>query len=177
MQMPLTLCAALIPSYIQILESVSRLVTKAEAYCAEKSIDPQELISARLTEDMLPFAFQVQQTGVLSIGAIEGVRNGVFSPNNFEPPNTFAGLKARVEDTVTRLEAVTSEEMESFIGREVRFQSDRHFDFLAENFLLSVAQPSFYFHATTAYNILRMKGLPIGKADYAGHVRIKRMPA
>ncbi len=50
---------------------------------------------------------------------------------------------------------------------------DRQMPFVAKNFLLSFSQPNFYFHATTAYDILRWKGLPIGKRDYTGRPRIK----
>ena len=57
----------------------------------------------------------------------------------------------------------------------MRFEfGERRMDFTAEEFLLSFSQPNFYSHATTAYDILRFKGLPIGKRDYTGRVRLKR---
>ena len=70
--------------------------------------------------------------------------------------------------------ALDRDEMEGFIGRPMRFQfGENHMDFLAEEFLLSFSQPNFYFHAATAYDILRMKGVPIGKRDYMGQMRLK----
>jgi hypothetical protein len=172
--MAFTLYAATIPSCLQILGSVSRLVTKADAYCSEKGWPPEALIDARMAEDMLPFAYQVKSTAVHSIGAIEGVRQGSFSPDRTPPPATFEGLRARVAETIVSLEAIDPEEVESFIGRDMRFTfGDQHIDFLAEDFLLSFSQPNFYFHATTAYDILRMKGLEIGKRDFNGRVRKK----
>lgn len=172
--MPLTLYAATIPSCLQILGSVQRLVGKAEACCSEKGWSPGTLIDARLADDMQPFAYQVKSTAVHSIGAIEGVRRGQFSPDTSQLPTTFEGLHARVSQTIASLEAIDPDEMESFIGRDMRFTfGDSHIDFLAEDFLLSFSQPNFYFHATTAYDILRMKGLEIGKRDFNGRVRKK----
>ena len=109
-----------------------------------------------------------------SIGAIEGVRKGVFSPDTSVPPDTFAGLKARVEETLIALDRIDASEIESFIGRDMRFAfGDRQVEFTAENFLLSFSLPNFYFHAATAYDILRWKGLPIGKRDFLGQTRKK----
>lgn len=170
--MPFTLYAATIPSYLQILGSVQRLVGKAEIYCGENGLAPEALIDARLAEDMHPFAYQVKSTAIHSLGAIEGVRRGSFSPDVSPPPSTFDGLRARVSETIASLEAIDPDEVDSFIGRDVRFTfGDSHIDFLAEDFLLSFSQPNFYFHATTAYDILRMKGLLIGKRDFNGRVR------
>jgi hypothetical protein len=173
--MALTLYAAVVPSYLQILESVSRLVGKAEGFCQDQGLAPEAILDARLADDMLPFAYQVKSTAVHSIGAIEGVRQGVFSPHTTPPPTSFAGLADRVAQTITQLTALDPDEVESFVGRDMRFQfGDRHIDFTAENFLLSFSQPNFYFHATTAYDILRMKGLAIGKRDFNGRVRQKQ---
>lgn len=173
--MAFTLYAATIPSCVQILSSVERLVDKGEAYCTEKGWSPDVLIDARLADDMQPFAYQVKSTAVHSIGAIEGVRRGSFSPDISPPPTSFEGLRARVAETLASLEAIDPDEVESFIGRDVRFTfGDNHINFLAEDFLLSFSQPNFYFHATTAYDILRMKGLEIGKRDFNGRVRKKQ---
>jgi len=170
--MAFTLYAATIPSYLQILGSVSRLIGKAESFCNEKGLEPEALIQARLSEDMLPFAYQVKSTVVHSLGAIEGLRKGTFSPDTTTPPDSFEALRERVAQTVAALEALDRDEMESFIGRPMRFQfGENHMDFLAEEFLLSFSQPNFYFHAATAYDILRMKGVAIGKRDFNGRVR------
>ena len=172
--MTLSLYAATIPSYRQILGAVSGLLGKAEAFCAEKGIEPPELIQARLATDMLPFAYQVKSTAVHSLGAIEGVRKGVFSPDMTPPPETFAALGERITAALSALEAIEPAEIESFIGRDMRFEfGSRRIEFTAEEFLLSFSQPNFYFHASTAYDILRWKGLPIGKRDFMGRLRLK----
>lgn len=170
--MAFTLYAATVPSYVQILGSVARLVGKAEAFCEEHGMAPDELIQARLADDMLPFAYQVKSTAVHSLGAIEGVRQGVFRPDTTTPPATFEGLRDRVAETIAALEAIDPDEIESFIGRDMRFEfGENTLDFAAEDFLLSFSQPNFYFHAATAYDILRMKGVQIGKRDFNGRVR------
>jgi hypothetical protein len=172
--MAFSLYAATIPSYRQILGAVAGLLTKAEQFCAEKGTPPQDIIHARLADDMQPFAYQVKSAAVHSLGAIEGVRKGAFSPDVTVPPDTFAALKARIDDTITALERIDASEIDSFVGRDVRFVfGDRHVDFAAENFLLSFSQPNFYFHAATAYDILRWKGLQIGKRDFIGQTRKK----
>ena len=174
--MPISLYAATIPSYRQILSAVGGLLDKAETFCAEKAIAPGDIVQARLTDDMLPFAYQVKSTAVHSLGAIEGVRKGVFSPDTTPAPETFAALKARIAETLAALETIEPAEVDSFVGRDMRFIfGDRRLDFTAENFLLSFSQPNFYFHATTTYDILRWKGVPLGKRDFMGRPRTKNM--
>jgi uncharacterized protein len=172
--MAFSLYAATVPSYCQILGAVVGLIEKAEAFCTEKGLTPQDILQARLAADMQPFAYQVKSTAVHSVGAIEGVRNGVFSPDTTIPPQDFAALKARIVESITALEGIEAIEVDSFIGRDMRFAfGDRHVDYTAENFLLSFSQPNFYFHAATTYDILRWKGLPIGKRDFMGKTRRK----
>jgi hypothetical protein len=173
--MAFSLYAATVPSYRQILEAVAGLLRKAENFCAEKGIAAHDIIQARLTDDMLPFAYQVKSTAVHSLGAIEGLRKGVFSPDTTPSPATFAALKTRIAETLTALESIEAAEIDAFVGRDMRFAfGDRHIDFTAENFLLSFSQPNFYFHAATAYDILRWKGVPIGKRDFIGKSRAKK---
>jgi uncharacterized protein len=172
--MAFSLYDATVPSYQQALGAVAGLLVTAETFCAEKQLAPQEIIDARLAEDMLPFAYQVKSTAVHSLGAIEGVRRGVFSPDMTPPPQTFAALKARIAETLAALEAIQRAEIDGFIGRDMRFEfRERSLEFTAEGFLLSFALPNFYFHAATAYNILRWKGARIGKRDFMGRLRLK----
>jgi hypothetical protein len=173
--MAFSLHAATIPSNLQILGAVAGLVDKAEAHCTETGMAPEELLQARLAEDMLPFAYQVKSTVVHSLGAIEGVRAGVFSPDRSAFPLDFAGLRAAVTKGRDALAAIEPAEVDGFIGRDMRFSmGDMHMDFRAEDFLLSFSQPNFYFHATTAYDILRWKGVGLGKRDFIGQPRLKR---
>ena len=118
--MAFSLYDATIPSYRQILSSVGGLLGKAEAYCAEQKLSAEEIIQARLAPDMLPFAYQVKSTAVHSLGAIEGLRKGVFSPDVTPPPQTFSDLKSKIADTLTELEAIDAAEINAFLGRDMR---------------------------------------------------------
>jgi uncharacterized protein len=173
--MSLSLYAATIPNYQQILGAVAGLLVKAEAFCAEKRIAPEDIVQARLAPDMLPFAYQVKSAAVHSLGAIEGVRKGVFSPDMTPPPETFAGLSARIAETLAALQAIDQAEVDGFVGRDMCFAfGERRIEFTAENFLLSFSQPTFFFHATTAYDILRWKGVAVGKRDFIGRLRLRK---
>jgi uncharacterized protein len=172
--MPFSLYDATIPSFVQVLGSVSRLLDKAEAHCADANSDPAALISAKLAEDMLPLGYQVKSVAGHSIGAIEGVRAGVFSPDRSPWPADFAGLKALVTGAHAALEAIQPDEINGLVGQDMAFvMGERRMEFTAENFLMSFSVPNFYFHAATAYDILRAQGLQIGKLDFLGRPRIK----
>lgn len=172
--MALSLYDVTIPAYQQTLGAIAGLLGKAEAFCIEKKLAPADLIQARLAPDMLPFAYQVKSAVVHSIGAIEAVRKGIFSPDMTPPPDSFAALNASVAGAIAGLEKVGAAEVNGFMGRDMRFAvGDHKVDFTAENYLLSFAQPNFYFHATTAYDILRWKGVQIGKRDFMGKMRVK----
>ena len=171
--MSFSLYAATIPTWLQILEAVGGLVAKAEAHCAATGLAPAELIQARLAPDMFPLAYQVKATAVHSLGAIEGVRKGVFSPDMVPPPDSFAALTARVNAAHTALLAIEAAEVDSFPGRDMCFAfGERRMNFTAENFLMSFSMPNFYFHATTAYDLLRWKGVTLGKRDFMGRLRL-----
>lgn len=172
--MTFSLYAATVPSYQQILGAMTGLLVTAETFCTEKHIAPEEIIEARLAQDMLPFAYQVKSTAVHSLGSIEGVRRGVFAPDMTPPPQTFAALKARIAETLAALAAIAPAEVDGFVGRDMRFEfGERRLPFTAEDFLMSFSLPNFYFHAATAYDILRWKGARIGKRDFTGRLRLK----
>lgn len=176
--MTLSLYSAVVPNYIQILGAVKGLLDKAEAHCAEGGgCQPDDLLKARLADDMLPFGYQVKSCCAHSIGAIEGVRAGVFSPDMTPWPTTFEGLRTAVAKALAAVEALSRDEINGFVGQDMRFEmGEMKMPFTAEDFLLSFSQPNFYFHATTAYDILRWKGVKLGKRDFMGRPRLK-LPA
>lgn len=172
--MTLSLYAAIVPNYVQILRALARLLDKAEAHCADAGTDVDGLLKARLADDMLPFGYQVKSCAAHSIGAIEGVRAGVFSPDMTPWPTTLEGLRAAIADALAKVEALSPDEVNGFVGRDMRFEmGETIMPFTAEEFLLSFSQPNFYFHATTAYDILRWKGVKLGKRDFMGRPRLK----
>lgn len=172
--MTLSLYAATVPTYLQMLGSVLQLLDKAEAFCAEKGISPADMIDARLAPDMFPFGFQVKSAAVHSFGAIDAVRKGLFSPNRDPWPDSFAGLRAMVAQARDALGAIKPADLEGLVGKPMRFEAgDIKMEFAAEDYLLSFAQPNFYFHAAIAFAILRMKGVQVGKRDWLGAMRMK----
>lgn len=170
--MAFSLYDATVPSWVQMLHSVRHLIDKAEAHCQAHGLEPKVLIDARLAADMHPFGYQVKSVVVHSLGAIEGVRKGTFSPDNQPWPDTFDGLRERVDQTLEVLAQLERSEVNGFVGADMRFESGRYrVDYTAEHFLMSFTMPNFYFHATTAYAVLRAQGLPLGKLDYLGKLR------
>jgi len=174
--MAFSLYTAIVPSYLQMLDALLGLLRKADSFCIEKALPPEVLLRARLAEDMEPFAYQVKSTVVHSLGAIEGVRRGEFSPDTTSPPATFAALTERINQARATLREVSPAEVDGFVGRDMRFvRGERYLDYFAEDFLLSFSHPNFYFHANTAYAILRWQGLSIGKRDFTGKTRIRHL--
>jgi uncharacterized protein len=165
---------SLIPAFQQIVGSIAHIIDVAETHCAEQNLPPEEIVQARLIKDMLPFAYQVKSVAEHSVGAIEGIRKGVFSPSLVAPPDNFADLKALMAKTKATLAALDPAEVDGFKGQDMRFEfNDYRIDFTAENFLWSFSQPNFYFHATTAYDVLRAKGVKLGKMVFLGALRTK----
>lgn len=173
--MTFSLYDAVVPSYRQILGALIRLTNKAQAFCDDGGLPHADILDARLAADMHPFPYQIKSAVVHSVGAIEGIRKGSFSPDLTPSPASFAALQERLATADAWLAAIDPAEVNGFIGCDMRFVfGDRHVDYRAENFLLSFSQPNFYFHATTAYDLIRCKGVPIGKGDFLGRVRKDR---
>lgn len=173
--MSFSLYAATVPSFQQVLGGVSGLLRTAQGFCTDRGIAAAELIQARLAPDMFPFSFQVKLTIGHSIGAIEGIRKGTFSPDTSPAPESFDELREQVDAALAALARIQPAEVDGCLGRDMLFVfRERTLPFSAEDYLLSFAQPNFYFHATTAYDILRMKGLPLGKRDFIGRLRLKQ---
>ncbi|OBX19593.1 hypothetical protein A9995_07575 [Erythrobacter sp. QSSC1-22B] len=173
--MPLSLHAAFIPSALQIIDSTRGLVDRGESWCSEQEHDPAHVLSARIYEDMLPFTYQVASVAGHTAGALAGLTNGVFQPDLSPPPESFDGLRDKLAGARDALEQVSEDDLEQAIGRDMRFEFRAYkLEFTADEFLLSFSQPNFYFHAATAYDILRMLGVPIGKRDFNGRMRLKQ---
>lgn len=172
--MAFSLYAAIVPNYLQMLGAMRDLIGKAEQWCADKGTAPAELLGRRLAPDMEPLCYQFKSTVVHSLGAIEGVQRGSFSPDNSVPPQSFGALRDRIGAALDAMNALDPKTVESFIGRDMIFAFGEHrIGFEAHDFLLSFSQPNFYFHCTTAYDLLRAEGLAIGKRDFLGRQRRK----
>lgn len=172
--MAFSLYDATVANYLQILGAAGGFLDKSLAHFHEKGIDPSEVVETRLAPDMLPFRFQVVSLVHHSRGAMEAARNGVFVPPSGKTDHDYAALQALVAEARDELSRLTPEAVDALIGRDVVFKlGDRSLPFTAEGFLMSFSLPNFFFHATTAYAILRHKGAPLGKRDFMGRLKLK----
>ena len=170
----ISLYTATVPAFMQMVDATAGVIAKGETFAAERGIAPETLLAGRLAPDMLDFAYQVKSVAYHSLGAIEGVRRGEFSPDMTPPPADFAGLHARLAATAAALRAIEPAEVDGLEGHDMAFVfGDYRMPFTAEDFLLSFSLPNLYFHATTAYAILRAAGVTLGKRDYLGRPRVK----
>lgn len=171
--MAFTLYDASVANYLQILGALGGVLEKGAAHCRDNSVDLGDVIETRLAADMWPLTLQVISVVHHSRGAMEAARNGVFVPPTDKPGIDYAGLQALVAEARDELATLTPEAVNALVGRDVVFKlGDRSLPFKVEGFLMSFSLPNFYFHATTAYDILRHKGVPIGKRDFMGRLKL-----
>lgn len=166
--MQMSMYQASIPVMIRALESLSRILDKAAAYAEERKIDPLVLTSGRLFPDMLPFTRQIYIATDNAKGCAARLR-GVEPPKYEDVEQTIPELQARIAKTVAYLQACKPEEIDGSEDRpiELKFPS-RTLNFTGLTYLQNHLLPNFFFHVTTAYNILRHNGVPLGKRDYLG---------
>ena len=166
--MPLTMHEIAAPAFLQMLHSLSAILDKAAEHAQASGVDPAELIGSRLAPDMLPFSKQVQIATDHAKGAIARLA-GRDVPKFEDTESTVAELKARLAKTMAFIDSVEPVELEGSEDRQVTLRiAGREMSFTGRQYLQNFALPNFYFHVTTAYAILRHKGVPLGKADYIG---------
>jgi uncharacterized protein len=172
--MAITLYDATAALFIQTLGAMEGFLKRGQAHCEDNNIPLSDIIETRLFSDMLPFRYQVQAAIGHSLGAIEGVKGGEFKPPYGNPKSDYAALQAEVAAALAKLKAFTPDEVNALEGRDVIFNlGDRQMPFTGEGFLLTFSLANFHFHSTTAYDILRSKGVPLGKRDYLGRIKLK----
>jgi len=172
--MAISLYDASVLSYLQTLAAVGGFMDKALAHLREQQLDPEQIVQTRLYPDMLPFRFQVQSVVHHSLGTIEALGSGVFRPPSDLPEHDYAALQALVGQAHDALAKLTPEAVNAHAGSEVAFEVRKtRRVFTAEAFVLSFSLPNFHFHAATAYDILRAKGVPLGKRDFLGTLQVK----
>jgi hypothetical protein len=166
--MNISMYQASTPRFAGMLRNLSALLDKAQAYCDAKKIEPAAIAGARLYPDMYPLTRQVQIACDTAKGAVARLA-AVEIPKHEDTEQTFAELKARIAKTVDFIESVKAGKIDGAEEREIVLKmraGDRKFSGL--HYLLGFAYPNFYFHVTTAYNILRHNGVEIGKTDFIG---------
>jgi hypothetical protein len=159
-----------VPVFIRAFENLSKILEKGEAFAREKSIDPSELVETRLVADMDPLRSQIQRASDSAKGA--GARlTGADNPSFPDEEKTFADLQGRIAKTVAFLKGLDAKAFEGSDTREVTINVRRAPVTLpGQDYLLKFAIPNVFFHVTTAYDILRHRGVEVGKMDYLGDI-------
>jgi hypothetical protein len=161
-----------VPTFLQTVSAVAGFLDRAAMHCAETGADPDDFVDARLIDDMAPFHFQIEALAHHSVWGLEAVKTGVFAPPALVGAMPFADLQSMISRAEMALEALTPDEVNGWAGKDLDLQiGPRRLAFTSETYVLSFALPNFHFHAVTAYDILRTRGVPIGKRDYEGRLR------
>lgn len=163
-----------VESYLQTLGALDRVMTKGATHYSDNGKNPDDILSLRMVDNMMNFKFQVLSVIGQSVGTIESLRSGVFSPPGKSDPMTYAELHAKVQAAYAELKAIEADDVNSMAGADVVFElGETKIPFVAEDFVLSFSLPNLYFHAATAYDLLRKEGVPLGKRDFLGSLKIK----
>ncbi len=165
-------------SYTQVLEGTVSFLEKGLKHCESEGINLTDVLDCVLYEDMQNFYFQVMSLNHHSVKTIEALSSGEFAPpmhafNHKPTEDDFERLIAVTKESVAFMHGQSADEIDDLAGKTIVFKlGANEMPFTTENFVLSFSLPNFYFHATTAYDILRMKGVKIGKMDFLGKMRI-----
>ena len=171
--MPFSLYDTSVASYLQTLGGVANILERGAAHAVENDLDLDELVRFKLKDDMLPFSFQVISVWHHSLGAIKGIKAGEFAPPPKMSGMDYSKLQGLVAEAQEALAGESREAIDALADNPLIFKlGGNELPFTNANFIMSFSLPNFYFHATTTYAILRMHGVPLGKMDYLGAIRM-----
>ena len=157
-----------VPALSRILLALSNVLTKAEAHCTAHKIDPTVLLNYRLFPDMLPLTRQVQLTCDFCARSVARL-SGADVPSFADVETTYPELQTRIATAKTYVESFTPAQFDGAEGREIVIpMRGTEMKMTGADYYTLYSLPQVYFHATTAYNILRHNGVVIGKRDYMG---------
>jgi hypothetical protein len=167
--MTISLHAASVPVFSQMLNSLSAILHKAEAHAAEKNIEPTVFLQARLSPDMFPLLRQVQIAADFARG-VSARLAGLEVPKVEDSQQSFADCQALIAFSLDFIQAIAPEQINGQEQREIvtRPGTPKERRFNGQAYLLTYGIPQFFFHVTTAYAILRHNGVELGKKDYMG---------
>ena len=167
--MTITMYAASVPVFQQVLGGLGNVLAKAEAHTIERKLDPNALLHARLFPDMFTFTRQVQ----IACDFAKGVSARLAEtevPVYDDKEQSFEELRALVARTIEFIGSLDASRFDGSEQREIvtRPGTPRERTFSGQAYLLTYGLPQFFFHVTTAYALLRHNGIEIGKRDYMG---------
>ena len=168
--MPFGMYQASVPAFVNMLNNLSAILDKAEAHARDRNIAPETLLNWRLAPDMFPFTRQIQVASDLAKGATARLA-GREVPSYVDEEKSFAELKARIAKTVKFVEGLAPKDFDGSESRDITLTAgSQELRFKGEPYLVHFALPNFYFHCTTAYDILRHCGVELGKRDFIGAI-------
>jgi hypothetical protein len=164
--MSISMHQASVPVFLHGLGTLTHILRKGEAHARETGADPVSYVEARLAPDMLTLAGQIQRASDTSKLALERI-SGVTAPKMEDNETSFAELYARIERTATFIGSFSDAQLQGSESKTIELKL-RGFTpvFTGASYLMTFALPNFFFHVTTAYDILRHKGVPLAKLDY-----------
>ena len=167
--MTISLYAASVPVFKQLLTALGEVLNKAEAHATARKIEPDALLQARLYPDMFPLIRQVQIAVDFAKGASARLA-GVDVPSFADDDKTFADLQAKLAQILAFIATLDAAQIDGQESREIvlRPGTDKEKRLTGQDYLLHYALPQFFFHVTTAYAILRHNGVEVGKRDFMG---------
>ena len=168
--MPFTIYDASIPPMIRSLENLAKIMSKAAAQAKAEDKPLGSLLEAKLAPDMRPFPFQIQSASDAAKGCAARLA-GIEAPSMPDTESTFPELQQRITKTIDFLKSVDASKLAGAEDREIVMKFPQgEMKFTGRDYLTGFALPNFYFHVTTAYDLLRHKGITIGKMDFLGGV-------
>lgn len=171
--MSTTLYEATVARFEQTLTATAGFLAKGREHFESEGVVLDDIVESRLHPDMAPFRFQVVSTVHHSAGAVEGAQSGQFAPPPASDGMDYAALEQKVQDALAAVRGMTAETILSLEDNPLVFTlGEQKIPFRVGNFLLSFSIPNFYFHSTTTYDILRHKGVQVGKRDFLGRLLI-----
>ena len=169
--MSISMYKASVPVFEQFLCALTAVLDKADLFADKKKIDATVLTGMRLAPDMHPLAWQIRSATNHAVRACAMI-SGVAAPDLGDGQATICDLKERIAKTVAFLKTIKPEQLDDQEAREIVLKlGTNELKFTGLSFLLNFCLPNFYFHATTAYDILRHAGVEIGKRDFMGTPR------
>ena len=164
--MSISIYQSCMPSVINSLQNLHHILGKAEEFAASKKLADATLPNFRLAVDMLPLSSQIQ----IACDTVKGCGArlaGVDMPKFEDNEKTLADLRLRIEKTLTFVKALKPEQFEGSEEKTIELKfPNSSFSFTGVNYVNHFVIPNFYFHMTTAYNILRHCGVSLGKSDF-----------
>jgi uncharacterized protein len=157
-----------VPVFSRFLHNLAAILEQAEAHAAAQRIEPAVLLDSRLFPDMFPLARQIQRTIDIALNGA-GRLAGLEQPPQYEGEATFAAYRAGIQAALAFLNSLEPEQIDGAEQRSITItRRGETTTVLAQTWLLHNVLPNFYFHLTTAYDLLRHNGVALGKKDFIG---------